>query len=132
MLRRLLTHLCYQIIYLPLHRTDIYLRVQKPRRADYLLCPQKLMLRLIYVRGRGNEHHLVDMAFKFFKVQRPVVQRRGQAEAVIHQCLLSGTVARVHAAYLRYRNMRLINDDKVIIFKEIQQRKRRCPRRHPV
>ena len=53
--------------------------------------------------GRGrNEDHLLDLAFPFLEPQRPVVQRAGQAEAVLDQRHLAVVVAGVHAADLRH------------------------------
>ena len=72
------------------------------------------------------------MSFKFLKVQRPVVQRRRQAESVLHQRRLPGAVACIHSANLWNRHMRLIYNNKKIIVKKVHQRQRRRPLRHSV
>ena len=54
---------------------------------------------LDYVRlglGAGLIDGLRRECFKFFVLQRAVVQRRGQAEAVFHQCFFARAIAPVH------------------------------------
>ena len=86
------------------------------------------MRRFIFGRRRGHKKHLVNMLFKFFKIKRPVIQRRRQSETILHKRCFPGTVARVHTAYLRNRHMRFIDDNQIIILKIIHQRKRRNAR----
>ena len=61
------------------------------------------------------------MSLKLLEIQRPVIQSRGQTEAVIHQSILSGTVSCIHAPYLGNGHMGLVNNDQKVIRKEIQQ-----------
>ena len=123
-----LPDLADQVVDLPVDRPHIDLRVQKPRRPDDLLRPQKLVLALVRPRRRAHEKHLVDMFLKFPEIQRPVVQRRGQPEAVLHQRQLPRPVAVVHRADLRDRHVRLVDDDQEVLREEIHQRQRRIPR----
>ena len=51
---------------------------------------------------------------EFLEIQRPVVQRAGQAEPVLDQHGLARAVALVHAADLRDRGVRFVNDQQVI------------------
>ena len=120
--------LAHQIIDLSFHRTDRDFRVQKPCRADDLLRTQEFMFRLISRRRRRHEHHLVDMCLKLLKIQRTVIKCGRQTEAIIHQCLFSRSVAKIHAADLRKRNMGLVHDDQKIIRKIVEQRTRWLPR----
>ncbi len=123
---------CYlgdQVIYLTLNRSYKHLGIQKPRRPDDLLSPQKLMLRLISGRCGRNEQHLIDFTLKFIKTQRSVVQRRRQAEAVVHQRRLSGAIAVVHRSELRDGHMRLVYDHEKFIRKVVDQSIRRLSRR---
>ena len=65
---------------------------KKPGRTDDLLCTQQFVVFFIVRRSSRYEHHLVDLSFKFFKIQGTVVQRRWQAETVVYQCRLAGAV----------------------------------------
>ena len=127
-----LSDLSDQIVDLSLHGPDRHLRIQKPGGTDDLLHPVQLMRRLVLGRRGGHEQHLIDVGFKLFKIQRPVVQRGGQPEAVVHQRGLPGTVSREHAADLRDRHMGLVHDDQKIIREKVQQRHGRLSRRGAV
>src|SRR5689334_9347679 len=61
---------------------------------------------------------------KFLKVQRSVVQGRRQAEAVIHQRLLTRAVAMVHATNLGDRDVTLVDAQQIVVWKVVQQRPR--------
>ena len=100
-----------QIVDLSLYRANIDFRIKQSGRTDNLLRPKQLMLFFIRSRRRRNEHHLIDPLFKFFKIQRSVIQRRRQTEAIIHKCLLPGAVTRIHTANLRI----VICDSSIII-----------------
>ena len=120
-----------QIVDLSLYRTNVDFRIKQSGRTDNLLRPKQLMLFFIRSRRR-NEHHLIDPLFKFFKIQRSVIQRRRQTEAIIYKCLLPGTVTRIHTSNLRDCHMRLIDNNQIVIFKKVQQRKRRRAFRHSI
>ena len=121
-----------QIVDLSLYRTNVDFRIKQSGRTDNLLRPKQLMLFFIRSRRRRNEHHLIDPLFKFFKIQRSVIQRRRQTEAIIYKCLLPGTVTRIHTSNLRDCHMRLIYDHQKIISKIIQQGMWRCSRLCPI
>ena len=61
-------------------------------------------------------------AFPFVEPQRPVVQRAGQAETVLDQRHLAVVVAGVHAADLRHRDVRLVDEQQEIVGEEAEQR----------
>ena len=109
-----------EVIDLSFHRAHLYLGIQQSRRPDDLLCPEQFVLLLIIGRCCGYEHHLVNMGFKFLKIQGSVVQCGGQTETVIHQGLFSRAVSGIHAADLWDRHMGLVHDDQKIIREEIQ------------
>ena len=117
MLRNLLVNLRYQIINLPLNRTNHNLRIKQSGRSDNLFCPEQFMFFFIMGGSRRDEHHLIDMLLKFLKAQRPVIQRRRQPESIIHKHILSGSVTRKHCPDLWYRHMGLIDNDEEIVFK---------------
>ncbi len=60
--------------------------------------------------------------FPLVELQRPVVERAGQPEAVLDQRRLAAVVAGEHAAHLRHRDVRLVDEQQVIVGKEIEQR----------
>ena len=128
MIRCLLIHFSDQIIDLSLNRANRDFRIKQSGRPDDLLHTHQFVLLLIHIRCRRNEKHLIDLTLKFFEVQRTVVQSGRQTKSVIHQRLLTRTVARIHAADLRNRNMRLIHDQQEIIREEINECHRRLPR----
>ena len=121
----LLVYLGDKVIDLPCHRPHINLRIQQSGRTDDLLRPQRLMLFLIIAGRGGHEHHLVQLGLPLREVQRPVIQRRGQTEAVVYQHPLSCLVPVVHAAHLRHRHVGLIDDQQKVLREIIHQRVRR-------
>ena len=62
------------------------------------------------------------------KVKRTVVERRGQAEAVLHQRFLARAVAVIHAVQLRHGLVRFVDEHQVVARKIIEQRRRRFAR----
>ena len=63
--------------------------------------------------------------FPLLEVQRPVVERRRQAEAVRDEDLLARPVAGIHAADLRHRLVALVHDHQRIVRQVVEQRGRR-------
>ena len=127
----LLIYLPDQIIDLPLYRPDRDLRIQKSGRTNDLLRSKQFVFLFINIRSCRYKQHLINLTLKLFKVKWSVIQCRRQAEAVIDQCGLSGTVSGIHAPHLRNRDMGLIHNDQIIIWEEIHQCIRSCPRRSP-
>ena len=62
------------------------------------------------------------------ELQRPVVERAGQPEAVLDQRFLAAAVAEVHAADLRQRDVRFIDDEQEVLGEEVDERVRRLAR----
>ena len=118
-----------QVIDLTFYRPDRNLRIQKPGRTDDLLCTQQFVVFFIVRRSSRYEHHLVDLSFKFFKIQGTVVQRRWQAETVVYQCRLAGAVTGIHSPHLWQCNVGLIHNDKEIFREIVDQCTRRFSRR---
>ncbi|OPZ59386.1 MAG: hypothetical protein BWY88_00763 [Synergistetes bacterium ADurb.Bin520] len=53
--------------------------------------------------------------------QGTVIHRRGEAKAVVHQHLFSGSVAVVHAPHLGHGDVGLVDDHQEILGKKVQQ-----------
>ena len=76
-------------------------------------------------RRRRDEHHLRHLREELVEAQRPVVERRRQPEAEVDERLLPRPVALVHAADLRHRLVRLVDEDDVVLREVVEQRVRR-------
>ena len=68
-------------------------------------------------------------ALPLLEVQRPVVERRRQPEAVGDQHFLARAIAVIHAADLRHRLVALVDDDQRVGRQVVEQRRRRLARR---
>ena len=86
-------------------RVDLNSGVEEPGGANHLLHHLGAVLVLIRCRRSRHIDNLIDEAFELIEVQRPVVQSRGEAEAVLHQSLLAGAVSVVHASDLGKAHM---------------------------
>ena len=106
-----LADLFQQVRHLVPRRGDFDLRVQQAGGPDHLLDHLAAGLAQFVGPRRGrDEDHLVEPLLPFLEPQRPVVQRAGQAEAVLDQRHLAAVVAGVHAADLRHGDVRLVDE----------------------
>ena len=102
-------------------------RIEQARGADDLVDKGAAGLREFVVVGGGTDvDDLPRQGLKLFKLQRTIVQRCGQAEAVAHEGLLARAVAAVHGTDLRDGDVTFINDDEKIFRKEVEQAVRTC------
>ena len=91
-------------------------RPHRQHRIDEAGRPHELLdhlsrVRALVVGGRGrHEDRLRQQALELVEAQRPVVERRRQPEAVVDEVLLARAVALVHAADLRDRDVRLVDE----------------------
>ena len=121
-----------QIVNLTVRPADVNFRIQKSRRTDHLLCAEQFMFLFIFAGCSRAKQHLIDFALELPEIQRPVIERRRKTEAVVHERLLAVPVSVIHGTDLRYRHMRLIDDNQVVVREEIHQGKRFCSRRHEI
>ena len=63
--------------------------------------------------------------------ERTVVASRGEAEAVLDQHVLARAVAAVHAAHLRQRDVRLVDEEQEVVREVVEQRRRLLARLAP-
>ena len=117
-----------QIINLPFNRPDKNFRGEQSGRTNELF--HNLAGTTLFKVGWrcADVNHLMDALLKLRKIERPIIQRRRQAESVVNQALFSRLVARVHRSHLRNRHVRLINNHQKILWKIIHQRIRCSPR----
>ena len=124
--RRPLADTSEEIVDLPLHGLHLDAGVDEARRADDLL--HDLASRLLkLVRGRRRRHveSLSDALEPLLELQRPVVEGRGEAEAVLDERLLAGPVAVVHGSHLRERLVALVDDRQVVGREVVEEGRRR-------
>ena len=69
----------------------------------------------------------MDKAVELLETQRTVVEGGREAEAVLHEVGLAGTVAAVHGGDLRYAHVALVDDHQVVLGEEVQQTVRTLP-----
>ena len=117
---------------LPAHRTHVDLGVEQARRANDLLHAVLAHAQLVVARRRAHVDELRDARLELVEAQGPVVERRRQAEPVLHERHLARTVAFVHAANLRDRDVALIDDAQHVLGEIIDQRERRLARLAPI
>src|ERR1051325_1791473 len=102
--------------------SDPTTRVHGPGRADDLLDDDAAgQPQLVLAGRRGHEHHARHELEEFVEPQRPVVERRGQPEAVVHERLLARAVALVHGAELRQGLVRFVDDAEVVVGEVVEQ-----------
>ena len=77
---------------------------------------------------RRHEYRLAHLALELLERQRPVVERAGQAKAVLHERGLARPVAVEHAAQLADENMAFIEEHERIGGQIVDQRGRRIAR----
>ena len=82
----------------------------------------KSAVALELARRGGHEPHLAHALEELLEADRPVVGRRGQAEAVLDQRHLARAVALVHAAQLRHGVVRLVDEAQEVRREEVEQR----------
>ena len=120
-----------EIVDLTINRTDNDLRIEQTGRADDLLDHLTRARQLVLSRCCGNIHNLVQTVVELVKIERAVVIRARQAEAVFDQTFLAGAVAVIHGAHLRERHMALVHDKQKILREIVDERVRRTSRRTP-
>ena len=124
-------YLGQEVVDLRLCRTHIEQRVDEPRGTDNLLDDLPGVPLLVVGGRRRDEDGLRQQSLEFVEAQRPVVQRRGQAEAVVDEIFLARAVALVHAADLRNRDVALVDDHQRARRQVVDQRRWRLAGRRP-
>ncbi len=117
-----------QVVDLRLRRAHIEHRIDESGRANDLLDDLTRVHSLVFRRRRRHEHRLRQQAFELVEAKRPVVERGRQAEAVVDEVLLARAVALVHAAGLRNRHVRLVDEHQRARRQVIDQCRRRLAR----
>lgn len=94
-------------------------RVQESGRADDLLYYDAFGFhQLVICRCGADINHLLGHLLEFIELQRAVIHGSRQAEPVLHQVYLAGTVTSIHGTYLRNADMAFVNDYQEIFGKK--------------
>ena len=64
----------------------------------------------------------MDALLELLEPQRTIVDRAGEPEAELDQRRLPGDVALVHPVELRHGDVRLVQDDEVVVGEVVEQR----------
>ena len=115
------TDLVHQVVDLAGDRPDLHLGIQQARGADHLLHHLVRPLPLIGAGRCRDKHRLADPLLELLELQRSVVVRTGQAEAVLHQGVLPGMVAVVHGPDLGQGHVALVHEQQEVVREEVQQ-----------
>ncbi len=113
-----------QVVDLALARPDVNLRIDQPGRPDHLLGHAVGQRQLQPSRRGGNEQHAADHRLELVVGEGTVVERRRQAEAVLHQRLLARAVTLEHAADLRQGDVRFVDDGQKALGEKVDQNPR--------
>ena len=110
-----------EVVNLALDGAHLDLGVQKPRRADDLLHALLADGLLVVARRRAHVDELRHAALELVEAKRTVVERRREAEAVLHQRDLARAVTLMHAADLRHRHVALVDDAEHVLGEVVDQ-----------
>ena len=128
-----LLYLLHKVVHLIVARTYLDDGVKQSRGTYHLLHHHAVRLpQLELGRCRTDIDHLPCHVHELLELQRPVVLGCRQAEAILHQVLLAGTVAAIHGAYLRHGDMALVDDHQEVLREEVEQTVGTCPWLAPV
>ena len=111
-----------------LGRADRDRRVDHAGRPDELLDDALAALELVRPGRRAHVDRLVDGRLELLERQRPVVERRRQAEPEVDEDLLARPVVLVHPDDLRDRHVRLVDDEQPVRREVVEQRPRPAAR----
>ena len=106
------------------------LGIDQARRADDLLDDDALRLAAARTRPASPRRRCawLHVRLELLELERPVVERARQAEAVLDQRLLARAVAAVHRPDLRDGLVRLVDDDEEVLREVVDERRRRLAR----
>ena len=118
-------YLRHKVVKLAFSRSDGYFGIKQTCRSDNLLGDNLAFFGFKVARSRADENRLINSFVEFVEVERTVIKRRGQTEAVVDKALFARVVACEHSPDLRKRNVGFV-DKKQKIFREIVEQ---CVRR---
>src|SRR5207249_11348268 len=87
------------------------------------------MLELVRPGRRRDVDGLIEALLELREREGPVVERAREPEAVVDEDFLAGAIAEVHAAYLRHRDVRLVDEREEVRWEVVEKGPRPAPRR---
>ena len=120
-----------QVVDLGTHRADFDHGIDEPGGPHHLLDDLSGNALLVRSGGRRDVDGLRRELLELLEAQRPVVERRGESEAVFDQGFLARAVAPVHGAELRNGLVALIDHQQRVLRQIIEQARRRLARLAP-
>ena len=106
-------------------RPNLDVGIDETRRAHDLLHGLVRVRVLVRARRRRDEDRLRRDLLVLVERQRPIVERRRQAEAVLDERFLARAIAFVHAADLRNRHVALVDEQQRVVRQVVEQARRR-------
>ena len=126
-------YLVQQVVYLAHGGPHLHDRIEQTRGTYHLLHHHALgFVQLVVGRCGADVYRLAGEVVELVVGQRPVVQRRRQAETVLHQACLAAAVAAVHGANLRHRDVALVHHQQEVVGEIVYQAERTAARRAAV
>ena len=120
--------LVQEIVHLTAHRPHVHLGIHQPGGPNDLLDDDAARQAELVVARRGRQgDHLGHQRHELVELERPVVQRGGQAETVVHQSQLARAVAVEHSADLRQAYVRLVHHHQKIRREVVDETRRPLP-----
>ena len=116
-----LLHLRDHVIGLAFNGPDLDLRVDKPGGPDDLLDCVAALFELILARRCRDEDDLPHILLELVELQRPVVVRAREPEAVVDERLLARLIAIVHPVELRDHLVALVDDHQEVVREIVEQ-----------
>ena len=113
--------LVHQVVDLVTRRSHLDLGIDDAGRTHDLLDDEGRPAPFEVARRRRDEHHLRGHREELLERLRAVVERAGQAEAVVDERLLARAVALVHAADLRHGLVRLVDEAHEVAGEVVEQ-----------
>ena len=97
-------------------------RIEKARGADELLDDDTFALgELIFGRRRADIEDAWGEVIELLELQRSIVQRSGQAEAILHEARLTRAVTAVHRMDLWHGHVALVDDEEEVIREVVEE-----------
>ena len=96
--------------------------IEKARGADELLDDDAFTLgELIFGRRRADIEDAWGEVVELLELQRSIVQRSGQAEAVLHEARLTRAVTTIHRMDLWYGHVALVDDEEEVAGEVVEE-----------
>ena len=122
---RPLADLFHQVVHLVFRRSNLNRRIQKPGRTYNLLYHKTFRaIQLIIGRSGADIYLLPGDLVELVELQRAVVRRGREPEAIFNQNRLAGVVTSVHGPYLGDGDVALVDESDKVVREVVDQAER--------